>query len=56
MNERLTVKSKSLLQNGAWNLLFHTQLLLRLEVGAQGIVPRCRVRPVDRYSFSAGNW
>jgi hypothetical protein len=33
-----------------------TQLLLRFAVGADGIVPLCSVKPVDRYSFSAGNW
>src|SRR4051794_41417458 len=30
-----------------------TQLLLRFVVGADGVVPACSVKPVDRYSFSA---
>src|SRR5262249_52383240 len=33
-----------------------TQLLLRFAVDAEGVVPRCSVKPVDRYSFSAGRW
>lgn len=33
-----------------------TQLLLRFAVGEGGVVPRCDVKPVDRYSFSAGRW
>jgi hypothetical protein len=33
-----------------------TQLLLRFEVAADGVVPGCRVEPVDKYSFSAGRW
>ena len=33
-----------------------TQLLLRFAVGADGVVPKCSVKPVDRYSFSAGSW
>jgi hypothetical protein len=33
-----------------------TQLLLRFEVEAAGVVPKCSVKTVDRYSFSAGNW
>lgn len=33
-----------------------TQLLLRFTVGADGVIPECRISPVDRYSFSAGQW
>jgi hypothetical protein len=33
-----------------------TQLLLRFAVGPDGVVPRYSTKPVDRYSFSAGNW
>jgi hypothetical protein len=33
-----------------------TQLLLRFAVEPDGVVSRCSVKPVDRYSFSAGNW
>jgi hypothetical protein len=33
-----------------------TQLLLRFAVEADGVVSKCRVKPVDRYSFSAGRW
>jgi hypothetical protein len=33
-----------------------TQLLLRFAVEPDGVVPRCSVKPVGRYSFSAGSW
>jgi hypothetical protein len=33
-----------------------SQLLLWFAVGADGVVPKCSVKPVDRYSFSAGRW
>jgi len=33
-----------------------TQLLLRFAVDVNGVVSKCNVKPVDRYSFSAGNW
>lgn len=33
-----------------------TQLLLWFAVKADGVVPKCNVKRVDRYSFSAGNW
>ncbi|MFO0889929.1 MAG: hypothetical protein U0790_12420 [Isosphaeraceae bacterium] len=33
-----------------------TQLLLWFNVGADGVIPACKVKPVDRYSFSAGSW
>ncbi|HEY1191656.1 MAG TPA: hypothetical protein VGE74_28745 [Gemmata sp.] len=33
-----------------------TQLLLRFALEADRAVPGCEVRPVDRYSFSAGRW
>jgi hypothetical protein len=33
-----------------------TQLLLRFAVGKDGVVPKCNVKRVNRYSFSAGNW
>jgi hypothetical protein len=33
-----------------------TQLLLRFAVGADGVVSRCSLKPVDRYSFSVGSW
>jgi hypothetical protein len=33
-----------------------TQLLLRFAVEVDRVVPKCSVKPVDRYSFSAGSW
>jgi hypothetical protein len=33
-----------------------TQLLLRFAVEADGVVSKCSVKPVDRYSFWAGRW
>jgi hypothetical protein len=33
-----------------------TQLLLRFQVDDGGIMPKCSIEPVDRYSFSAGQW
>ena len=33
-----------------------TQLHLLFEVGADGVIPNCRVEPVDQYSYSAGCW
>jgi len=32
------------------------QLLLRFKVDNDGVIPECRIEPVDRYSFSAGQW
>ena len=33
-----------------------TQLHLLFEVGPDGVIPKCHVDPVDKYSFSAGCW
>jgi hypothetical protein len=33
-----------------------TQLYLLFELGPNGVIPKCRVDPVDQYSFSAGCW
>ena len=33
-----------------------SQVLLRFAVEADGVVSNCSVKPVDRYSFSAGRW
>ncbi len=33
-----------------------TQLLLWFQVGSDGVTPKCKVEPVDQYSFSAGSW
>jgi hypothetical protein len=33
-----------------------TQLLLWFAVEVDGVIPKCRVEPVDRYSFSGGCW
>lgn len=33
-----------------------TQLLVWFAAGADGVVSKCSVKPVDRYSFSAGRW
>jgi len=33
-----------------------TQLLLWFAVETDGVVSKCSVEPVDRYSFSAGRW
>jgi hypothetical protein len=33
-----------------------TQLLLWFRIGADCVTPECEVKPVDRYSFSAGCW
>jgi hypothetical protein len=33
-----------------------TQFLLRFHIEAEGVVDKCSVKPVDRYSFAAGRW
>jgi hypothetical protein len=33
-----------------------SQLLLWFRIGASGVIPECKVRPVGPYSFSAGHW
>ena len=33
-----------------------TQLHLLFQIGQDGVIPKCHVNPVGRYSFSSGCW